>query len=303
MECLRPNRCPRCDHCALGAEGCAACGWQLTSVDGFPAYAPQLARDAAGFDPTLHAQLAELEPGNFWFRARNRLILQLLKAHAPDARTFLEIGCGTGYVLSDIAAAFPGLETVGSELFAEGLGYAARRLPSTQLLQMDARHIPFRERLDVVGAFDVIEHIEEDEQVLREIHTALRPGGLLLLTVPQHPWLWSRQDEFAHHVRRYRRQELAAKLRKAGFSVDWQSSFVTSLLPLLMLSRLRPWKHREDDPFVEFRIPRWLDALLYGALRVEIALLRIGVRLPVGGSLAVAATRQPGDAATPSSEC
>ena len=289
---MRPNRCPGCYGANLESNHCIDCGWQLAFVDGFPAYAPELARSGDGFDPALHAELASLEARNFWFRARNKLIVHALKTRMPTMGAFLEIGCGTGYVLSDIINAFPTLDAMGSELFTEGLGYAANRLPSVSLMQMDARRIPFRDCLDVVGAFDVLEHIAEDEHVLREIHGALKPQGMLLLTVPQHPWLWSRQDEYAHHVRRYHRRDLKAKLENAGYAITWETSFVTLLLPLLMVSRMSPWKRVDDDPFVEFRIPRWLDASLYGVLRAEASLINAGIRLPVGGSLMIAATKR-----------
>src|SRR5262245_59889697 len=172
-------------------------------MEGYPAFAPELARAAAGFDPAHFSELAELESRNFWFRARNRLIAWALARHCPGAKRFLEVGCGTGYVLSGLAAALPGLDVTGSEVAAEGLGFAARRVPRAKLIQMYARRIPFRDEFDVVGAFDVIEHIEEDRSVLRAMRETLVPGGSLLLTVPQHPFLWSQYDERAHHVRRY----------------------------------------------------------------------------------------------------
>ena len=68
---------------------------------------------------------------------------------------------------------------------------------------MDARNIPFRDEFDVIGAFDVLEHIDEDVAVIDEVRKALRPGGGFLMSVPQHPALWSQQDERAFHVRRY----------------------------------------------------------------------------------------------------
>ena len=65
---------------------------------------------------------------------------------------------------------------------------------------MDARRIPFEDEFDVIGAFDVLEHIKEDEQVLVQMHRAVKSGGGIMLTVPQHMFLWSEQDVQAHHV-------------------------------------------------------------------------------------------------------
>src|SRR5690606_22871969 len=116
---------------------------------------------------------------------------------------FLEIGCGTGFVLSGVADAFPAVRLFGSEIFTAGLEFAARRQPSVNFMQMDARSLPFLDEFDVIGAFDVLEHIVEDGQVLAQMREALKPNGIILLTVPQHEWLWSPVDEFACHVRRY----------------------------------------------------------------------------------------------------
>lgn len=262
-------------------------------IDGFVAYAPELAREAPGYDPHHYRKLAELEAASFWFRARNDLILHALRAHFPAARKYLEIGCGTGFVLSAVAARFPRMETAGSEIFVEGLSVAAARAPGAELFQMDARDIPFRSTYDVIGAFDVLEHIDEDTHVLGELRRALRPGGGLVLTVPQHPWLWSEADESAHHVRRYRVGELERKLHDAGFEVAWSSSFVSLLLPALALSRLGRRRRADTgfDPFAEFRLPGWLNAAFLIVMRAEAGLMRAGVRFPIGGSRLVVAHR------------
>jgi len=207
-------------------------------------------------------------------------------------RSFMEVGCGTGFVLSAVRHAFPQVQATGSELFIEGLSHAAERLPDVNFIQMDARAIPYCARFDAIGAFDVIEHIEEDESVLREMHRALQPGGVLLVTVPQHRWLWSAQDEYAHHVRRYTRSELLEKVERAGFLPLWHTSFVSILLPLMLLSRMRGGKGDAADPFREFRIPAWLNSALYAVMRVEIALINAGVRMPVGGSLLLVARKE-----------
>lgn len=264
------------------------------TIDGFTAYAPDLAREAPGYDPQHYRTLAEFEAASFWFRARNDLILGALRAHFPGARDYLEIGCGTGFVLSAVAAAFPGMRTSGSEIFVEGLSVAASRASSSTLFQMDARAIPFRSAFDVIGAFDVLEHIEDDTGVLAELHRALRPGGGLVITVPQHPWLWSEADEIAHHVRRYRAGELEGKLRDAGFDVTWTSSFVSLLLPALAASRLARRKPEGTtmDPFAEFRMPRWLNSAFLAVMRAEAGLMRAGMRFPAGGSRLVVAHRK-----------
>jgi len=286
--------CPAC-AAPLAADdwNCAACGHEPQRRAGFLALAPELAAQSEGFDPAMFAELAALEESNFWFRARNRLILWALRRYAPSFTNFLEVGCGTGYVLQGVAAAFPGAGICGTEAQTEGLQFAASRVRRATFLQMDARRMPFDREFDVIGAFDVIEHIGEDETVLAQMYRALRPGGNLLLTVPQHPFLWSEYDVRAHHVRRYTGSELRQKLARAGFETVKITSFVSVLLPLMMLSRLtRRTESPDYDPLAELRIGRLTNTLLELALDAERAVIRAGLPLPFGGSLLAVARRK-----------
>lgn len=283
--------CLRCDAAFDGPEWrCPACGWEPARVDGIPAFAPELA--GGGWDPELFAPLAAAEPGHFWFEARNRLIVWALRAHFPAARRFLEVGCGTGFVLAGVRRAFPEWELAGSELFPAGLEFAGGRVPDAALYQVDARRLPFREEFDVAGAFDVLEHVPEDEAVLAALYGAVRPGGGILLTVPQHPALWSAVDDLARHQRRYTRAELVGKVRRAGFRVERVTSFVSVLLPLMAASRLleRAGTGRHD-PAAEFRLPPRVNRLFTRALDAERALIERGLSFPAGGSLLLAASR------------
>ncbi|RYE40925.1 MAG: methyltransferase domain-containing protein [Hyphomicrobiales bacterium] len=287
----------RCLQCRSvfegGAAACPACGDGPPTVDGFVAYAPELARSGGGFKERFYDDLARLEDANFWFRARNALVCWALERYAPQFQSMLEVGCGTAYVLSGIARSFPGRRLVGSEIFVAGLGFAAGRLPAADFVQMDARAIPFEAEFDVVGAFDVVEHIKEDELVLAQMRSALKPGGVLLLTVPQHACLWSASDVYACHERRYEATDLHRKLREAGFELTRSTSFVTALLPALALSRVRHRKADADsfDPLAEFNISRWVNRLLEQVLAAERAMIRRGLDLPVGGSRLIVARK------------
>lgn len=286
-----------CTACAKPVSSqtgtCPFCFHEPVKINGHLAFAPELAEESEGFEPEYFGNLASLEAGNFWFRSRNALVIWALGKYFPQARTLLEIGCGTGYVLSGIKRAFPDLELSGSEVFSAGLSFAAKRLPDGQLFQMDARQIPFREEFDVIGAFDVLEHIGEDEQVLSQMYQATRAGGGILITVPQHPFLWSRVDEYARHVRRYRVAELRNKVTRAGFRVSRITSFVSLLLPLLMLSRSKDrFATKELDPHAEFNISPPVNVGLGKILDLERTAIRAGVSFPFGGSLLLVARRE-----------
>ena len=104
-----------------------------------------------------------------------------------------------------IRETFPDAALTGSDIHTTALPYAATRLPGAALLQMDATRIPFDSEFDVIAACDVIEHIERDDLALAEMHRAVKPGGGIVVTVPQDPKLWSTWDELSFHQRRYTR--------------------------------------------------------------------------------------------------
>ena len=264
---------------------CQTCGYLPSTVNGFIVLAPELAKEGAGFRPEAFEQLASLEAQNFWFGARNRLIIWTLKRYFPNMQRYMEIGCGTGYVLAGVAEAFPKATLVGSEVFSVGLPYAASRVGTAELLQMDARRIPFTAEFDVIGAFDVLEHISEDEVVLASMLNSLRPGGGVAITVPQHPWLWSATDESACHVRRYKVGELREKVLRAGFTVVFETSFVSLLLPVMLASRLAMRRTRaETESMSELSLPLRLNRLFEMVMNAERYLIQRGFRFGWGGS-------------------
>jgi SAM-dependent methyltransferase len=268
---------------------CPNCGQSPKIRRGHLAFAPDLTETSESFDIRSFAYLSKVEEGNFWFESRNRLLVWALKQYFPKANYYIEIGCGTGFVLSGIQREFSGLNLSGSEILSEGLSFAQKRLPDVEFFQMDARLIPFECEFDVIGAFDVLEHIDEDDTVLLQMFQATRQGGGILVTVPQHRFLWSAMDEYAFHKRRYTRDELRQKVEKAGFRIERITSFVTLLLPLMLLSRLRHKSSQEadfgEDAMVEFHISPLLNAALAKISCVEQLMIQLGLSFPFGGSL------------------
>ena len=283
--------CLRCGAELPSRWACTTCGWQAECAQGIPLLAPELAAAIGDFDSAFFADLVQLESGNFWFRARNRLLIWALNRYFPSADSMLEIGCGTGFVLAAVRDARPQLHLFGSEVLVDGLVHSARHLRNVELLQMDGRKMPFKSEFDVIGAFDVLEHVDDDQQVLTEAHRALTPDGGLLLTVPQHPFLWSASDDYAHHKRRYSRVVLRQRVERAGFRIVRCSSFVTLLMPLLMTSRWSKRKLEDFNPRAEFEIPSTVNWILERLLGLERTLIQSGVDLPFGGSLLLVARK------------
>ena len=286
------KRCYACNaHFNSSLIECPSCGVSPVVSDGFRAYAPEFAHGGGGFKSTYFSDLAILEKTNFWFQSRNSLILWGLKKYFPSLSSMMEVGCGTGFVLSGVSEVFPSAQLVGSEIFVAGLHYASQRIPRAEFVQMDARRIPYESEFDMIGAFDVIEHIKEDMVVLQSMFNAIKPGGGLMVTVPQHQWLWSGADDYACHERRYSSADLHAKLQDNGFEIIRSTSFVSLLLPAMILSRMRSSNEQKFDVLDEFRINPAINWIFKSVMSVERVIIQLGINIPFGGSRLVVARR------------
>ncbi len=261
-------------------------------IEGIKCYNPQTALSNDYYPEEAYDELFKLERNNFWFRARNRLISYLFKKYVPsdeDLKT-LEIGCGTGYVLSGLQK-FTNLKLAGAEIFIRGLHFASKRLPGIEFFQLDAVNLPFTSEFDIICAFDVLEHIGQDEKTLKNIYIALKNNGLFFVSVPQHRFIWSAIDELSNHKRRYTKKELKEKLRKSGFDILYFSSFVFLLFPFMVISRFLNKKAlpRKKDNTInllhELKINPFLNYIFYLVMMVDELLIKSGIRLPFGGSL------------------
>ena len=156
----------------------------------------------------------------------------------PNTGSFLEVGCAGAYVLKALADANPEMHVTGADIFTEGLKEAKYRMGDrAAFIQTNATELSYSEEFDVIGAFDVIEHITDDVDALQEIHKALKPGGGVMITVPRHMFLWSAADTTAHHKRRYSGAQLRKTVTDAGFHILRQLSFGMITLPIQYISR------------------------------------------------------------------
>lgn len=189
-----------------------------------------------GFGPERLARLARAERWHFWFVGRQALVRRSLGRHLGGAgRLILDVGCGTGFMTETLAEA--GHRGVGIDLRPEGLRAGEGRPPGCRYLRADATRLPFREgRFDGVLLLDVLEHVD-DRLLLAEVRRVLRPGGVAVVTAPAMPWLWSRRDEAAGHLRRYTRRRLVASIREAGLGVEEIGYYQFFLFPLVVATR------------------------------------------------------------------
>lgn len=264
-------------------------------IEGFYCYAPKLAFENDGFNEKSFELLFQREMSHFWFRSRNRMLENLVSKYSGSGKFhFLEVGCGTGIVLTKLSEC-KNIDLTGSEIHISGLRYARQRLPEVDFIQLDATDIPFHDQFEAVGAFDVIEHIENDILVLNNFFKALKPNGMLYITVPQYPFMWSYLDDIAFHKRRYTFKELVTKVENAGFTIKYSSSYVCTLFPFMLLSRLyQKGKKNKDinDSDIEFRIGKIANWLFENLMRIDEFFIRLGISLPFGGSLIVVAQKK-----------
>lgn len=242
------------------------------------------------YNPIFYNLLNRVENGHWWFVSRLNLILWCLEKKVHPFDNFLEIGCGTGFVLAGISRHFQTTTLHGTEFLEEGLVYARQRIPSANLQQLDALNMKDNLKYDAIGAFDVIEHIENDKLVLCNIFKALKKGGSLVISVPQHKWLWSETDVHARHARRYTKNELQKKVKQTGLDVIYTTSFTSLLLPLMMINRIS-LRFKKFDPMQEFLIPNYLNWFLCKIMNIEKIFIRLGIIFPFGGSLLLVARK------------
>ena len=259
--------------------------------------------ESRNYDPNSFAPLFDVEDRHFWFRARNQAIAalasQIATSMTPGYRV-LEAGCGTGNVLRVLERTCSGGMVVGMDLFSEGLQFARRRT-SCALVHGDINALPFAGPFDLVCLFDVLEHLHDDVQVLDSLHKVLSQNGVLLLTVPAHPSLWSYFDEASHHCRRYGVGELSSKLVGAGYRVEYITYYMASIFPLVWLGRrlmaLRRQKATTDVDGAkalasgELRVIPVVNGLLAFLLSLEARLIARRRHLPIGTSLLAVARR------------
>ena len=271
---------------------CKDCGWSPKKIKGFIHFSSSKANSKIGYDPNWYKELSQLEIGNFWFENRNKFINWVSKKYLPNKSRYLEIGCGTGFVLEMLRRTFPRWNFSASEIELTGLFFAKKRLRNrVNFFQMDACEIPFSSEFDVIGAFDVLEHIPNDSKAISEIYNALKPDGFFVLTVPQHMFLWSQFDEIGCHFRRYSKEDIEEKLHLQGFSIEYSNSFNALLLPLLYLSRFLNKKNKSLDVMDELKISKIINFFLSCVLKFEFSLIRLGIKFPIGGSRLIIAKK------------
>jgi SAM-dependent methyltransferase len=225
----------------------------------------------------------ELEDRHWWFRARRRVISSLLsRAALPPSPRILDAGCGTGRNLLEFGklGRATGVDVSPQAVdFCRGRGVEDVRQAAVEDLPFDA------DSFDVLLATDVIEHVDDDVAVLRELRRVAAGDARLILTVPAYQWLWSSHDESVHHRRRYTAGRLRERVLATGWEPTVETYFFSTVLPpvaLLRTARTRTGRSGKSDLALP---PPTVNRLLELTVRGEARLIERGLRLPAGVSV------------------
>ncbi len=250
---------------------------------------------------TAYDRFFQLEERHFWRIAKRQLVLDWLGRHGPPPGDLKLLDVGGACSLIPVE-----LQRWGSVIVIEA--DAATANFARERLGLDVRTGTFPNDMPTAGPFDVItmcdvlEHIEDDSASLRAARDLLKPGGLLLCTVPALPWLWSDHDRVLHHFRRYTLRGLKTKLSEADLSVVRVSYYTSLLLPALVLQRgasrlvaALTGRHKTD---YDVKPPPGLLNLAFGVVMSVERRLLAGMDCWLGSAL-IAVARRPPDTAQP----
>ncbi|MFN8218942.1 MAG: methyltransferase domain-containing protein [Fimbriimonadales bacterium] len=238
-------------------------------------------------NPSEYERMYSLEDRYWWFVARRRLALGLLRRFAARGGTVLDLGCGTGVVLGELGETGP---AVGLDMSPLALGFCRQR-GLNGLVLGDGQYLPFaRDSFDGLIGLDIFEHIPDDELAFRESFRVLKPGGVLVLSVPAFMSLWGPHDIALMHFRRYRLREAVSRLRKAGFRIEKASYSIFFLFPLVVIVRFFEKRRKGEAKANLVPVPDWANRLLIALQDLEAKLIH-AISLPWGSSVVVVARK------------
>jgi SAM-dependent methyltransferase len=236
-------------------------------------------------DRDYELQTHRAEDRHWWYRGRRSVLERVVEdLRLPARARILDAGCGSGRNMVEFArhGSVTGIELSHTSVCL------AREREAGDVVEGSVLDMPFdANAFDMAGSLDVIEHLEDDLQALRELRRVVAPGGTLLVTVPAYQWLWSGHDEINHHHRRYTRRSLQQAGEQAGWQQVRTTYFNSLLLPAAILLRvLDRFSRKTTESSLDLWVPPApLNWLLERPLAIEAALIGRGGRIPAGLSL------------------
>ena len=240
--------------------------------------------------PDEYRKMAEVEDAMWYYRALHRHVVRSLSRQLPGAAgRVLDAGCGTGGLLRRLHQAQPAWQLTGLD-FSPVARTLARERTGGEVIQGSIAALPFADAaFDAVVSCDVVCQVTDPAQALREFQRCLKPGGMVVLTMPAYQWMYSYHDREVGNLRRYRRREVNTLLGAAGFTVVSSTYWNTLTFPLAILRRkIFPPGAAQSDVA---KFPPWLEAFFNGLMALEHGWLGLGGRLPFGNSVLTVARK------------
>lgn len=279
--------CQKCEDEVLRNDDkyiCKSCNEGYSIINGVPYFYKNINKEDYKLDEyTIEIdKIANAEQNHFWFKSRRNLILQVFDKFISKKDKVIEIGAGTGSIARMLNT--EGYNLSIGEIHPNGIEYALKNNDKNlPIYQFNIMNNPFKNHFDVVGLFDVLEHIEDDKLAINNIGKMLKDGGKIILTVPAHMWLWCEEDEVSNHFKRYEIDSLKGLLITEGFTIKYASNFFISLIPLLYLrTKSKSSSDIKINPIVNF--------ILSAVSNIENKILKF-ISSKIGGSIIIVAEK------------
>ncbi|MHB1001557.1 MAG: class I SAM-dependent methyltransferase [Armatimonadota bacterium] len=239
--------------------------------------------------PDEFARIKSLEDTHWWYKGRRGLLHRLIKHLQIKDAMILDAGCGTGFAGRELCSIGT---VIGLDSSPDAFAYNSSASSIQCLAHID--NIPFPDNtFDLIVAMDLIEHLDDDATALKEMYRVCKDNGYIFITVPAYRWMWSSHDEALGHKRRYTLGEVRNKLRKAGFSIEKSSYFVSSVFPLVFLYRMLRRKSTGESASSDLSpLPEPFNSILAFIMRIESGIAWY-VGLPLGLTAFVLAKKIP----------
>lgn len=237
----------------------------------------------------IYDELVKREENDWWFVGRRKIILTLLNKYLVGQRnlSILDIGCGAGGMIEYLSNYG---QVIGLDKDKHIVDLNLKK--GKNVVCGDIKKLNFsNDSFDLITLLEILEHLDDDSSGLKEVFRVLKPQGILLVTVPAFPFLWSSHDSVAHHKRRYTKRELERKLSKSGFKILKISYMNIFLFPVIFLFRLFKnlfSREKNKSDFIDY--PAFLNHLLKLVFSSEAFFLKT-ISFPFGVSLLVLAQK------------